>query len=362
MEDTPPFNSGNPAHQTTAGASPVRCHSLVGVFVLLIFAITLASLDLVAHAAWMSKWLDGKALAQAATNPNIRYRHTLIFADEGDRLVLCDLPQADYTAGGVYVIGSSTAQNAFNDWEVPTIYRSRVGNYGIGALNQHQALQFIDFLTRCYHFSSVGRKKLLVIIGLSYLNAGPHDSPVFRSTFERSGLYRYDDIAGVQPVKTNRLIRTYLFERATCRSLLVRLVGGTPTEPVGPLNKSKFKTLIQDKIMGPDWVAAMDRQNQELARMLDLLKAHDIQTIGVILPFGTWADEQPYENHYQQETVENFRRHGLPLIDCGRLLPDDQFIDHAHISMLASRKMHDIIWSLGLKHFESIDGNDPPHP
>src|SRR5262249_41447833 len=80
------------------------------------------------------------------------HRHHVIyacdvgFAASDDRLLLQELPEADFSRGGVCFVGSSTTQHSIATWLLPPDERALVRNLAIKSANMKEQRQLVRYL------------------------------------------------------------------------------------------------------------------------------------------------------------------------------------------------------------------------
>ena len=133
---------------------------------LVLLLITCLGTDLLARSPGLEHWLTVKSSNYAKIN-NTGFSYTGNFIDFEERLLLDELPHADYSRGGIYFFGTSNTKWAFTTWDLPPAVRHWIGNYGIGASNHTTVLNFIRYLIEEREFLKSGEANL-VVIGVSF--------------------------------------------------------------------------------------------------------------------------------------------------------------------------------------------------
>ena len=114
-----------------------RIQLLVTGAVLAFLALSTGVLDLMAHSGRLAHLLM-RLDQQANRKDKNRYSYERLFPDFEDRLINEELRSADYSRGGVYLIGTSTLKWATRMWELPADQQRVAFNYGIGATDHGQ--------------------------------------------------------------------------------------------------------------------------------------------------------------------------------------------------------------------------------
>ena len=105
--------------------------------------------------------------SEFAKKTNTVFSNTGNFIDFEDRVLLDEIPQTDYSRGGVYFFGTSTMKWAFTTWDLPVEEKRFIGNYGIGASSHTDQLRLIQYLIEQRGFLTAGKRDL-VILGVTY--------------------------------------------------------------------------------------------------------------------------------------------------------------------------------------------------
>src|SRR4026209_278902 len=112
-------------------------------------AIVLSALAaplLVAQVAVRNDQLLLRLRAAEWKRTNGMYRDSRFYQDPETRLLHDVLPRADYSRGGVHVIGSSVMQTSIALWHLPSLDQQLVHNYSISGATYTQQFHFIRYL------------------------------------------------------------------------------------------------------------------------------------------------------------------------------------------------------------------------
>src|SRR5262249_47943863 len=135
---------------------------------------TILVIDLLARNRGLEKSLMSLS-SGFAKKTNTVFSNTGNFIDFEERVLLDEIPQADYSQGGVYFFGSSPMKWAFTTWDLPAEEKRYIGNYGMGASSHTDQLQLIQHLIEQRGFLRAGERNL-VILGVTY-SLGRRDPP-----------------------------------------------------------------------------------------------------------------------------------------------------------------------------------------
>ena len=199
----------------------------ISLVVLLAMLGTCGLIDLTARNGQLAGWVESRRLARWKQD-NTTYQHALGFVDFENRLLIDEIPRADYCRGGVYFVGSSTVVMSLMSWELPPGQRELIHNYGISGASHAQQFHFIRYLVEHEGLLAAGGEKSLVVLGLFYGNAAPTESGVngqyVADLFRGQGLFAYSDAGGIEPAAGSGLPRKLRFEKARCSNFLRRSV------------------------------------------------------------------------------------------------------------------------------------------
>jgi len=205
---------------TTTATVSRGAQAAVSLALMLVMGGTFVALAVVSRSTWLeSKFSEWEIDRFRSGSEHMMDRGT--FMDFEDRLILQQIPQADYARGGVYFFGTSALKWAFKKWELPPGLQPLIGNFGIGATSHELEYQFIRHLVEHEGFLRAGADKIHVVLGL-YWSMGLDWNPdnFFGPLWERHGLYEYNREMGIEPVQMEPAIRRLLSERAFCSCFL----------------------------------------------------------------------------------------------------------------------------------------------
>jgi hypothetical protein len=307
--------------------------------------------DLLARSGHLHERIQAKALARWQKT-NSQYQYKLGFADDEDRLLLKEIPEADYSRGGVGFFGASNVRASIMVWALPADQRRLIHNYGLSSATYSQQFQFIRLLVEHEGLLAAGGDKTLIVLGLFYANAVIIENrptrQYFPALFRRHGLYTYDPREGIQPVAMNPLRRFLLVEKARCGGLLnYDLDPVTHVMPPGRHEPAKYQQYWTD-YMGADWQQDLPRELDQLGRLIDYLHARGASVAAVSTPLGSWHRQLPYPAAFARQVAPLLAAKAVPVIDLTDLLADEEFNDSAHANYLGRQKLHAAMLDIAL--------------
>jgi hypothetical protein len=336
---------------------------------LLAFLIaTVAALDLLAHNQALAGLLM-RLDQQVNRIDKQRYSYEHYFPDFEDRLVYEELPSANYSKGGVYLIGTSNLKWATRFWDLPQEQRSLIHNYGIGASDHLQQFQLIRHLVEHENVLAAGGDKNMVILGTSYHSTGDgsHDpNRFFASIWRRHGLYEYQASTGIAPVATSSIWPAVEIERvriAGCvKSILYSAARQLGYHARVRMHDTDAYNRERTEWIGGNWKETMRDQVSQFEAMTDYLQRRGVRLVVVFLPLGTWEDKLPFERAYIESMTEVCRKKSVPTMDWSKLLDDEDFADSNHPNLYGVDKMQPKFLEIAIPFLRSSGAlGDPSH-
>ena len=342
-------------------ATAARRQTTIAVLLLSAIGGALVGIDLAARNERLREVFD-QPREEISRRTKTTFSHTGYFVDFEDRLLLDELPVADYSQGGVYLIGSSNLKWATVFWRLPKEQQAVIHNYGIGASNDTAQAQFLRHLVERDGLLSAGGNKNLVILGTSYHHLAHDVLPggFFVSLWERHGLFTYDPTDGIQPVKMSDFVRFLIIERVRVTSFLAawknRMLTkfseqrwGAPELRVRQHDRQAY-CVRRFEFMGKAWRAKMQDQIRTFSRTIDYLRRNDAHVAVVLLPHGSWEDSLPFQRIYRDKLVELCRMKEVSLHDWSDLLEDEAFADSIHVNLSGMEALQEKFMEIALPH------------
>jgi hypothetical protein len=275
------------------------------------------------------------------------------YLDDGDYVLVDQLPDADYSRGGVYFIGASETKISIRPWELPAEEQALIHNYSLGDLRHSDVLHFVRSLVEEDGLLEAGPEKTTIVLGLSYQMTRTRDLSVAQDRyvpmlFERNGMYLYDPVEGIQRKPMTALERFLRIERIRAGRLLQLLI--SPPEKV-KTGRDDPATLHQYLInqMGSDWRPEMEKQVAYVGETIDYLQSLGVRVRVIFPPEGSWHDGLPYHQAYRALLAPIFKARGVPVSDLRDLLPDSDFGDAVHARFSGELKLHKVYRDIALQ-------------
>lgn len=328
---------------------------------LAVLATTCVVTDLLARNRELEQWLTAKS-SELADKTGTIFSDTGNFIDFEDRVLLDEIPHADYSRGGVYFFGTSNMKWAFTTWDLPAEQKRFIGNYGIGASNHTIALQLIRYLIEQRGFLTAGERDL-VIFGVSFHLAHIDDPSTgfFVSLLHRHGLYTITTDGRIAAVPMSAIEHWVRIEKARSGGLIWNIgrltrrclmaLSGMSHRPAPGLSDSPDALR---GFMGKQWQKNMDSEVEQLREAILLVRSHHAHVKVMLLPQGTWMDELPYKPRYEAMVRALCQATETPLIDFSRSIPDDDFVDSNHLTVTGQEKFRELILEEIIRHMPKM--------
>jgi hypothetical protein len=313
--------------------------------------------DLLARDRALERLFTAESRNLAEKN-HVLFSYTGNFIDFEERLMLDEIPMADYSKGGAYFFGTSNMKWAFQTWDLPADQRQHIGNYGIGASNHTDQLQFIRYLIDYRGFLSGGDRDL-VVLGVSF-HLAHVDSPsggYWASLLRRRGLYGVSTDGRITPAPMGSLERWLRIEQARCTGFvwnLGRLAKGWVVASLGlghgvTHNGDKYRQAWRD-FMGPRWQKNIDEAMVSLRDTISLVRSKQAKVEVVLLPQGTWMAQLPFGSRYNEAVRAICAETATSLIDLSNTLDNGDFVDSNHLTVQGQERFRSLVMDEVLHH------------
>lgn len=273
------------------------------------------------------------------------------YLDEADYLLLGQIPNDDYSRGGVYFIGDSQTAVSLMAWRLPPEEQALIHNYGVGALRHRDVYHLVRMLVEDFNLLQAGGEKTTLVLGLSYYLARPEREGVTLKYYvERHHLYSYDE-RGMHPAPLTPLERMAIVERDYVQRFLATALGARQSRVTVYLPDQQT---AEGRLVEGDWRAAMHRELGYLAALLDYLRARDVNVVAFFPPSGSWEEAVPYEAAYREAVMPLLEHRGVQLIDQGDWLADADFADGNHPTYAVQLDLHERNRAIALEALQGM--------
>jgi len=289
------------------------------------------------------------------------------FLEFEDRLILDEIPKADFSRGGAYFFGSSDLKWSLKTWELPAEVRPFVGNFGLGGMNHTFELQFIRHLVEHGGLLQAGAERNLVVLGVAHTNVFVAQEPeraYFATLWPRHGLFAYDAEKGILPVEISPLSRFLRIKKARWSGFLggdVNRAIRFAVEKLG-FSISAESSIVDDpealrqiaRRMHRNWEEELPVQLGELGRLFDYLRRQGVPVAVALLPHRRSLDELPLIHAYGDAVTKLCAANSIPIVDLSHLLGDDDFFDLSHPTARGLARTHEHLIEIAMPHLRAI--------
>lgn len=291
----------------------------------------------------LNDWLVNRQLAKWTTT-NSKFQYNRDYIDFEGRLLYGEIPQADYSRGGAYLIGSSTVKNSILFWELPPDQRQLIHNYALSGSGPTEWNLFLHYLIEHNHLLEAGGGKTTIIFGLYFvdfyepfqLNDG-----LINSMFTRHGLYDFSP-EEIRPAALSEAQRYLLTEKARCANFLHFALGHMSFRDKPPLSdsqKAQYHRIYADRPL-PDYT---DRF-RDFGALVDYLHSKDVRVAAYFVPMGSWFrggyGELQMARDFHEQADMFCRDKQIPVLNIEDLVPDEGFFDSGHANYKGQQTMH----------------------
>jgi hypothetical protein len=348
------------------GCSTIGCaQRAIALWLFCLVAVTVALIDFGARNEQLALWMDREREARVR-QARSTFVHKGFYDTVMDQMLLDDVPNADFSKGGVCLIGSSTVVVATRLWDLPVDQRRLIHNFGFPGTCHALQFHWLRYLIEHRQMLRAGGDKTLVIVGTHYGSANCKDEPrdPFPYSLRRYGLYDFDRDQGIRSVPIHPLRRSIEIEKARIPGFLaawyhfatvhVQLILGIDPAPCRVHRPNEYNDFSRKSVMGSNWERKVDIQVAEFGRMVDYIRDRKARLVVVLLPLGSWDNQIPFEGRYNAAMTTLCRAKGVPLYDWSRMLDDEDFGDASHVNLLGTDKLHPALLDIGLRHLRAV--------
>jgi hypothetical protein len=337
--------------------------TLVALSLIATVGVTTIAIDLLARFQPLADRIQARDLARFVRGEEF-FPNRGNFIEFEDRLLVDEIPGADYSRGGIYFFGASDLKWALETWEVPGEIRPFVHNYGLGALSHALELQFLRFLIEDEHLLKAGADKTQIILGVSWSNAVSWSPEAyFGPLWRRHGLYTYTAEGGIHEAPLSRVQRRLRTERARCSGFvggnfnrLARWIMtslGLPLEASDQIKEpAEVSAWVHTNVHLPS--ASVEKQVRAFDDLLAYLQAQGVGVTVVFLPHRRAFDELPLVGVYHDEVTRICRARSVETVDLSHALSEDEFWDMGHPTYRGLQKTHAALMQVAAPYLARI--------
>jgi hypothetical protein len=340
-----------------------RLQITIGMMLLALAMGVVVGLDLLARNKAIAAWFDRKDMESSRQTRALHYH--LNYAHTQEELWLFDLSKMDFSKGGVYFLGPSAVELCTRLWELPPNLQTLIHNFGVSTANTEGDLALLRFLIEKKGLLAAGGEKTLVVLDATYINVWyPADAlpDSFTNAMQIHGLYFCDPQRGIQEVPVNPVAKFIDFEESreagfmiAIRDVLSHQVSRWRhhgVEPLRPFTPDIYAN-SRKRNMGPDWKSEIKDSIAVFRQVIDYLQSLHVSIRVVIMPYGQWEKNLPYEDEYTRETLALCAEKHVPVSDWSDLLTDDEFADSTHANSYGVDKIQPLFLDMALTFLRS---------
>lgn len=337
--------------------------ALLSTMLLTVVTLTCLAVGLAAHfTPVIGNHVDQEVDRQRTVNGMYLYNGG--YLDDGDYVLLGQLPNADYSRGGVYFIGASETKISIRPWELPAEEQALIHNYSLGDLRHSDVLHYIRSLVEDDGLLKAGSDKTTIVLGLSYQMTRNRDfsnvlDRYVPMLFGRNGMYRYDVSDGIQRTPMTTVEEFLRLERVRAGRYLQILVSPPEKVKSGRDSPDELHQYLINQ-MGPDWRPEMERQVGYVASAIDYLQARGTHVRVIFPPEGSWQDGLSFAETYRALLAPILKARNVPVSDLKDLLDDGDFGDAVHARFSGETKLHKVYRKIALQALAEMGTTKPP--
>jgi hypothetical protein len=324
-------------------AVPLWTQTAVCLVLACAVAAGFALVDVAARSDTINDWLVERQLTKwKATNSKFQYNRGYI--DFEGRLLYGEVPEADYSDGGVYFMGSSTVKNSILFWELPSDQRRLIHNYALSGSGPAEWNLFLHYLIEHNHLLEAGGEKTTIIFGLYFVDfygAFELNEGLVKSMFTRHGLYDFSP-QEIRPAHIPKAERFLLAEKARCANFLHFALGHMAFRDKPALTeqqKKQYRQIYADLPM-PDYTERF----ADFSNLVDYLRSKKVRVAAYFVPMGSWFrggyGELKMADEFHAQAEAFCQKNQIPVLNVPDLVPDEEFFDSGHANYKGQKRMH----------------------
>jgi hypothetical protein len=286
---------------------------------------------------------------QAAVNGMYLYNRG--YVDDGDYVLLGQIPNADFSRGGVYFIGASEMKLTLMPWRLAPEEAALIHNYSIGDFRHGDVLQFVRMLVEEGGLLQAGAERTTIFLGLSTEMTREPSPQYVGALLERHGFYTFERSGAMHLRVMSPVERSYRLGRNSANRFLSILL----TSPNRVRTRREIEQLPENQVRTGDWRPAMELEGRNLAQTIDYLQARGVAVRAIYPPQASWRRDVDYSGPYFEMVSEILAARGVPLIDQRDLLTDAEFGDAVHARYDGQLKLHDAYLDLARDALHEMD-------
>lgn len=265
------------------------------------------------------------------------------YIGDGDQVLIGQIPDADFSHGGVYFIGASEMKLSIMPYILAPEERARIHNYSIGDFRHSDVKNYVRMLVEDAGMLKAGGDKTTIVLGMSSMMGRPrdwqrHDTHYVPDLLRRHGFYTFGEDGAIHQVAMNPVERFLRRERIYASRFLDTLVNTRSRVSIPKsVNHAEFMAYQMDD----DWREEMVKQVAFVGETIDYLRERGVRVIVVFPPIQSWQAQMPYQKHYRDVLQPVLDSRHVEVLDFSDMLPDSEFGDSVHARYSGQIKMHE---------------------
>ena len=346
-----------------------RFQLLVGVVLLATIALTCAFIDLLSRSSRVREFTERGELTRFKGGVGL-FKNEGGFIEFEDRVLLDEVPNANFSRGGIFFFGTSTMKWGLKTWELAPPERELVHNFAIGASNHRLVEQFIRYLVEYQGLLQAGGDNVQVVLGCFWSMGKEWGDGYFSKLWGRYDLFQFDDRNGIRPADVGTVRHAWRMEEARLAGFVsqntwraARYVASSAgvrmqVDRDREIGEGEIRRRAIESATVPNWEKGLKVQLAELRATVNYLQERGVTVTIVLLPTRTDYDVLPLPREYSAGVRTIATESRVQFVDFSRLLRNDEFVDTNHATYAGLEKLHGALMSLVRPHLYRLLESD----
>ena|SRR5215472_12680914 len=342
-----------------------RFQLLVGLALLATIALTCACIDLLSRSPRVQEFTERGELARFKGGVG-QFMNAGGFIEFEDRVLLDEIPNANFSRGGIFFFGTSTMKWGLKTWELAPAERELVHNFAIGASNHRLVGQFIRYLVEYQGLLQAGGNNVDVVLGCFWSMGKEWGDGYFSKLWGRYNLFQFDDRYGIRPADVGTVKHAWRMEQARLAGFVsqnawraARYVASSAgmrmqVDRGREIGEAEIRRRAIESATIPNWEKELKTQLEELRATIRYLQERGVTVTIALLPTRTDYDALPLPREYNAGLRAVATESRVQFVDLSRLLRDDEFVDTNHAGYAGLGKLHGALMSLVRPHLDRL--------
>jgi hypothetical protein len=337
----------------------------VGLALLATVVLTSLCIDLLSRSARVKDFTEKAELERFKSGGGL-FMNRGGFIEFEDRVLLDEIPNSDFSRGGVFFFGTSTMKWGLKTWELAPAERALVHNFAIGASNHTFVAQFIRYLVEYQGLLQGGGDRVYVVLGCFWTMGKEWGDGYFTKLWGRYKLFQSDERYGIRPADLGTVRRAWRVEQARLAGFVsqnawrvARYVASSAglrmqVDRERLIGEAEIRRRAIETATIPGWENELKSQLAELRDLLHYLQERGVSVTIVLLPTRADYDDLPVPQQYNSELRVVAAESRVQFVDLSKLLSNDEFVDVHHANYRGLEKLHQALMSLVRPHLKRL--------